>query len=304
MVGLGASVFQAELSAEMTASNQTGSSTLYNATVPFSQNGTSWRVLYYVSTIDLANNINLRAYDILRDDPDLIDRNVIVFSPPGIDPTLVMIMFGFVLFLAFTGSFVYVKFIRKPELVGLDKELVLNNLSQVSETDVVSSMDAHTLGVVISFFDQRHGPIPIIVIPEILKDNFNKLVELSDRSFSGTGFCDNFTDIIPSSYDFVIAHGLRTSVMSFGYALERPQARGGKENITLNILIHKDVFKLINQFLDEIQVKVHQTHLLMDKSPSEKKQIEEAVSGIRTFVSRIILSYQNIYGATELVEEK
>jgi hypothetical protein len=181
---------------------------------------------------------------------------------------------------------------------------VLNNLSKVSEAEVASSLDSHTLGTIISFFDQRHGPIPIIVVPEILKDNFTKLVELSDRSFSGTGFADDFISEISSSYDFVIAQGLRTSVMSFGYALERPQARGGKENITLNILIHQDVFDLVNQFLDKIQVKVHQIHLLMDKSPSEKEQIHAAVSGVREYVSQIILSYQTLYGTTELVEEE
>ncbi|MHA2306671.1 MAG: hypothetical protein ACXACU_14920, partial [Candidatus Hodarchaeales archaeon] len=114
------------------------------------------------------------------------------FVPPGIDPTFVLFIVGVTVLIAIFGSLVYVKFIRKPELVGLDKDLVLNNLSKVSEAKVASSLDSHTLGTIISFFDQRHGPIPIIVVPEILKDNFTKLVELSDRSFSGTGFADDF----------------------------------------------------------------------------------------------------------------
>jgi hypothetical protein len=140
---------------------------------------------------------------------------------------------------------VYVKFIRKPELVGLDKDLVLEKIPEISDAEIMTTLDSHTIGIVVSFFDQRHGPIPIIVIPEMLKDNFTKLVELSDRSFSGTGFSDDFDAEIPSSYDFVVAHGLRTSIMSFGYALERPQARGGQENLTLNIIIHQDLFPLV-----------------------------------------------------------
>jgi hypothetical protein len=308
LAGFGASMAQTDAAsyrmASMTYHNTTSDGIpMYKVTVPFDHNSTSRDILYYIVTTDNANN-TVVAYDILRDNPELVSQTRFNFVPPGIDPTLVLFIVGVTVLVAIFGSLVYVKFIRKPELVGLDKELVLTNLFKVSEAEVVSSMDAHTLGVVISFFDQRHGPIPIIVVPEILKDNFTKLVELSDRSFSGTGFSDDFISEIPSSYDFVVAHGLRTSVMSFGYALERPQARGGKENLTLNILIHKDLFKLINQFLDEIQVKVHQIHLLMDKSPLEKDQIRAAVSGVRKYVSQIILSYQNLYGTTELVEEE
>jgi hypothetical protein len=244
------------------------------------------------------------AYDILRDNPELVSQTRFNFVPPGIDPTFVLFIVGVTVLIAIFGSLVYVKFIRKPELVGLDKELVLKNLSKVSEAEVESSMDAHTLGAVISFFDQRHGPIPIIVVPEILKDNFNKLVELSDRSFSGTGFCDNFTDIIPSSYDFVVAHGQRTSVMSFAYALDRPQARGGKENITFNILIHQDLFELIQQFQNEIRDKVKETHVLMNTNPAAKDEISRKIVEVRKFLSIVILAYKQIYGTTELLEEE
>ena len=188
--------------------------------------------------------------------------------------------------------------------IGLDKELVIKRTSEISKVEVMNALDSHTIGVVVSFFDQRHGPIPIIVIPEILKDNFSKLVDLSDRSFSGTGFCDDFNSEITSSYDFVLAHGVRIKSMSFGYALERPEARGGQENVTCNILIQQDLFPLVNQFLDEIQVKIHKIHLLMDKEPSEKEKIRKKVFEIRKFVSSITLSYERIYGTTELISEE
>ena len=128
----------------------------------------------------------------------------------------------------------------------------MTGVPKIDEEEIIASIDRHTLGLVVSFFDQQHGPIPIIVIPEMLKDNYSKLVALSDRSFSGTGFSDDFADEVPSSYDFVLAEQLRISVMSFGFALEKPEARGGKENLTLNILVQKDIFNLIEQFKDEI----------------------------------------------------
>ncbi|MFX0053223.1 MAG: hypothetical protein ACFE8U_18255, partial [Candidatus Hermodarchaeota archaeon] len=223
------------------------------------------------------------------------------YQPPGL-PSWILLVAGLIVVVVFMGAVVYVKFIRKPELVGLDKELVLTNIEKISEPEIMERLDEHTLGIIVSFFDQRHGPIPIIIIPEILKDNFPKLVELSDRSFSGTGFSDDFTVEIPSNYDFVLSHEVRASVMSFGFALERPDARGGQENLTLNILIQSDLFPLIQSFQKEIQRRVHKLHVLMDKEPSDKDNIRKLVFKLRKFVSAIALSHYQIYGTMELLE--
>ena len=167
----------------------------------------------------------------------------------------------------------------------------------------MENLNDHTIGVMISFFDQRHGPIPIVIIPELLRDNFNKLVELSDRSFSGTGFSDRFDDEIPSSYDFVLDHGVRSSVLSFGFALERPEARGGQENLTLNILIHHDLFPLVQSFQKSLQQKTHEIHHTMADETVETEVIGQMAIELRKYLSMIILSYKLIYGTTDLLEE-
>ncbi|MFX1508468.1 MAG: hypothetical protein ACFFDC_20500, partial [Promethearchaeota archaeon] len=301
--GIGSNNLQHEHQVQMSWHNETADSVLYQATIPFNPNGSNWKIIYRISTMDNNGNEDPYAFDILNF-PERYDADIVYFTPLGITPTLLIIIVSITIILAIMGSIVYVKFIRKPELIGLDKEFVLSKINDTSEAEVMAALDTHTIGVVVSFFDQRHGPIPIIVIPELLKDNFSKLVDLSDRSFSGTGFCDNFDAEITSSYDFVLTQGVRIKAMSFGYALERPQARGGQENITCNILIHQDLFPLVNQFLDEIQVKIHVIHLLMDKDPSNKDEIRRKVVGLRKYVSAIVLSYENIYGTTELVSEE
>jgi hypothetical protein len=90
--------------------------------------------------------------------------------------------------------------------------------------------------------------------------------------------------------------------MSFGFALERPDARGGQENLTLNILIHSDLFPLIQSFQKEIQRRVHKLYVLMDKEPSAKDNIQKSVFKLRKFVSAIALSYYQIYGTMNLLE--
>jgi hypothetical protein len=288
---------------EMLLHNTTNGVPTYSITVLFDHNNTNREIIYKILTTDSSGNSHF-AYDIELDDPERLGETRFNYSPPGIDPTLVLVIVGITIIIAIFGSIIYVKFIRKPELVGLDKDLVLERIAEISDIEVNSVLDSHTLGIVVSFFDQRHGPIPIIISPEILRDNFTKLVDLSDRSFSGTGFSDDFEMEITSSYDFVLTRGIRTKVMSFGYALERPQARGGQENITANILIYSELFPLVNQFLAEIQVKVHLIHIYMNTQPSKKQEILQLVNDLRKFVSLIIVSYERIYGTTELIEEE
>jgi hypothetical protein len=303
-IGIGSATQEMEWrTIEMVLHNTTDGVPTYSITVLFDHNNTNREIIYKIHTTDSVGNSHF-AYDIERDDPERAGETQFNYTPPGIDPTLVLLIVGMTVIIAIFGSVIYVKFIRKPELVGLDKELVLNNIQNITESDITGSLDTHTIGAVISFFDQRHGPIPIIVLPEILRDNFTKLVDLSDRSFSGTGFSDNFDTEISSSYDFVLTHGVRTKVMSFGFALDRPEARGGQENLTANILIHQDLFKLVNQFIDEIQEKVHKLHELMNTQASEKGKIRDKVLELRKFVTSIILSYERIYGTTELIEEE
>lgn len=126
-------------------------------------------------------------------------------------------------------------------------------------------MDLHTFGIVVSFFDKRHGPIPIIVTPDILLDNYNLLVSLSDLSFSSARFSKNFENEIFSTYNFDSGVENYITIISFGFALDRPTARAGAENITLNILIHKNANELLTQFVDKFKDKVHDIHIMMNR---------------------------------------
>ncbi|MHA2330301.1 MAG: hypothetical protein ACXACR_17410, partial [Candidatus Hodarchaeales archaeon] len=300
--GSGSSISENWRNAKMAAISENEGIFRYSITVLFDHNQTSREIIYFIQTTDALGNIGI-VYDI-NNDPDRINETRFTYTPPGIDPTFVLIIVGITIVSAIFGSIVYVKFIRKPELVGLDKELVMNSLSEVNDIEINNSLDDHTIGVVVSFFDQRHGPIPIIVEPEILRDNFSKLVELSDRSFSSTGFCDNFNAEITSSYDFVLAQGTRSKILSFGFALERPNARGGQENLTANILVHQELFPLVNQFLLNIKQQTHIIHKLMNDD-RKKAQVRIKVKNLRRYISKIILSYEKIYGdAAEFIEEE
>ncbi|MFX0088081.1 MAG: hypothetical protein ACFFAU_20675, partial [Candidatus Hodarchaeota archaeon] len=126
---------------------------------------------------------------------------------------------------------------------------------------------------------------------------------LSDRSFNSCGFVEDFTSKTFSSFDYSLESLIRLNSMSYGYAIENPEARGGSDNYTVNILIIPEMAPLLNQFKEELQVSVHEIHMVMTNEPEAKDAILKSVINLRKRVSYIVLSYKDIYKTTELIEE-
>ncbi len=281
------------LNSSMTLLNVNGSSSFWFVTIDFPEFNYDVDFVYQIYTKDNIGNENPVAF---------IKDQRFIYHPPGLPEWLVLLT-SLLVIVTFIGSIIYIKFIRKPEIIGFEKSQVLNEIKEINENDVMASLESHTLGIILSFFDQAHGPVPIIIEPELLKDNYSKLVELSDRSFSGTGFSDDFDTEILSNYDFTLMRGLKINVMTFGFSLENPESRGGKENLTLNILVNRNIFPLLRHFEEEIQEKVHDAHVLMQKDPSKKEEIHTSVVEVRKYISYIVLAYDNLYQTTELLTE-
>ena len=274
---------------------------LWSVKVDFIHNNSNLEILYYISTSDETGNDNQAAFDI-RDYPQRIYENRFIYKPQGLPESIVFLSILLVL-CVLVGSVTYIKFIRKPELVGLDKDYVMKNIEKITEEEVMNSLDLHTLGIVISHFDQRSGPLPLIVIPDLLQDNIAPLVSLSDRAFSSCGFVDDFNSKIFSNFDYSLETLIRINSMSYSFSIENPTARGGADNYTANILVIPEVAPLINRFKEELERSVHEIHMLMTNELDEKEKILNAVINLRKVVSYIVLSYKDIYKTTDLIEE-
>ncbi len=274
---------------------------IWVSTIEFLHNKSDLEIIYYISTSDSHGNENPTAFDI-RNFPQRISENRFIFSPQGLPEWIVPLSILTVL-CVLIGSISYIKFIRKPELVGLDKGLVMKGINKITEEEIINSLDLHSLGIVISYFDQRSGPLPLIVIPDLLQDNIPPLISLSDRSFNSCGFVDDFTSKLYSSFDYSLESLIRINSMSYSYSIENPEARGGADNYTANILIIPEIFPLISQFKEELQSAVHKIHMLMTNEPDNKEGILESVIELRNLVSYIVLSYKEIYKTTDLIEE-
>jgi hypothetical protein len=272
-------------------------------TVPFEPK-TSVKIYYKMYVMDNDGNVNDDAWPAgkLGEGIPFTLKEAGGVDPEFFQQILLIVAVAFLAVIAFSA--VAIRKWRTTELVGLDRERVLGTMGVIEEDQVKGILASHTLGVVVSFFDQRHGPIPIIIVPEILRDNYDKLVDLSDQSFSVCQFMDNFKREKFAIFDFTLEPTLSINSISFAFALERPNARGGSENITLNILVQPNVFPLVSQFVDHFSQKVHEIHVLMDKSPPRRDKILEMIVNLRMQISYIILSYERLYGTTELLLEE
>ncbi|MHA2274723.1 MAG: hypothetical protein ACXAC2_03100, partial [Candidatus Kariarchaeaceae archaeon] len=272
--------------------------THYGATVGFNQN-TTVLILYQIQIFDKSGNYNPNAY------PDgLDDSKALRINPPivGIPLEEVLIYVVIIMIVMLIFSFVIIKKFRSKELVGLDIDLVVENIAnlKLKDEEINNELHSHTLGAVISFFDQRHGPIPVLYEPSILRDNFEKLIELSDLSFSTGRFVENFAIEEQNTFTYKIDEDIRITALSYSFSLNRPNARGGAENMTLNILIYKEVFPLISQFTSQIRVIVNRLHKNLDIIPDPKEIAMKDLHELRRLITKIVLSHINLYGSLEI----
>ncbi|MHA2294571.1 MAG: hypothetical protein ACXAEU_22360 [Candidatus Hodarchaeales archaeon] len=169
------------------------------------------------------------------------------------------------------------------------QDLVTKEINAVDDVDFLAVLDDHTYGVVVSFFEQTHGPVPIIVVPEHLREDRNFLVNLSDISFRNCQILEDFENESLAMFNTSFGGGKdNVDCLCFGFSLNKPQARAGFENLTLSILLKKDIFPIIVQFTGLIKEKIHEIHVMMNKQ-EQKETVIQAVNDIRKLVSRIIL---------------
>jgi hypothetical protein len=274
--------------------------TYYWATVAFNPDSPVL-ILYQIQVFDKSGNFNPNAYPAGLDESQALRYTL----SGGIPLEEVMTYLALIVVVMLIFSFVIIKKFRSKELVGLDIDLVMAQTREINEDVLLDNeLDEHTLGIVISLFDQQHGPVPLVADPTVLGDNFDQLVELSDLSFSTGRFVEDFEREVSSTFEFDISPQLRVNSITFAFALNRPEARGGAENLTLNILVHEAFYPLISQFIGNLKELAHEIHDLMHEKQESTDLLLWEVRKLRRKVSTIVLAYKEIYETTELIMEE
>jgi hypothetical protein len=272
--------------------------THYFVTLDFNS-GSPVDVFYQVQLSDKSGNVNLNAWPDGTDPDKIFQYNppLLNFTPEELGIFVIVI---FVVVLVF--SFLLNRKFRSKELVGLDKESVIKNIHKIKIQDVEESLDLYSLGVVISFFDQRLGPLPVLYQPPFLRDNYDKLLELADISFSTGRFVKNFIDEEQSSFTFSFDPDTQIKIFSYSFSINRPEARGGSENLILKIMLSTEVFPLISQFGNQIKNIVFRIHRTLDADVegNDKEKVGEMLNEIRELIASIALSHLDLYETIEI----
>lgn len=231
----------------------------------------------------------------LKDNVDKAVMNVWVQNPYFITNQGVPFIFfpKIIVGAAATTELPFQKF-RKEEIVSIDKERVMRRVNSLTDEEAIVQIDDHSYGAVLSYFDQFEGPIPAISVPPLLENSFQLLMDLSDRSFSVTGFVEEIMEVKIAIFDINLER-TRMKCITYGFAIDVLEARGGRDNMTLNLIINPLYEELIYNFSSELIPMVQWIRSLIEnKSPREN--VATQIEGIRNLVSRIITAYQEIYG--------
>ncbi|MFX1508067.1 MAG: hypothetical protein ACFFDC_18435, partial [Promethearchaeota archaeon] len=285
------------LKTKMEFYNQSGNLVIYSITVPIFQNGIDWKVIYYVSTTDKNGNMDEIAFLV---NPQQAERDIIHYHPQILVSSSQILLYFLMIIIPLAivsaiSFMLYHKLSSKPELAGFDKDLVITNIHQVSNIELAAALNKHTVGIIISTFDENMGPTPLFVTPQSFRKDSGVLFKIAFRSFSNCEFVSDLKDINQAIYNFSHTEKTLIKVLAHSFALDRPQHRGGQENITLSILIYPMYFPIINQFNDNVIGQIEAIREILDSNPEDKRRVMLKIIELREFISKVILSYLSIY---------
>ena len=189
------------------------------------------------------------------------------------------------------GIFIGIRIASKT--VGYDINQILVESDKVSREIVLTMMDEYALGITVNFFDQVQGPVPVIWEPPLLEDQQQIMLDLSDKSFSTLEFVGAGEDERSGTFDFSTG-SYDCTALGYSFAIANPAARGGKENLSIVLLLRKEWGDNLLYFQDVLLEKIREIRKLIEaEQPSS--QISNKGKELREFVSRLMIAFNKMY---------
>ncbi|MFX0185096.1 MAG: hypothetical protein ACFE95_18590, partial [Candidatus Hodarchaeota archaeon] len=189
------------------------------------------------------------------------------------------------------GIIVGIRITSKVE--GYDMKRIFTEGEKISREVILTQMDEYALGVTVNFFDQVQGPVPVIWEPALLEDQEQVMLDLSDKSFSTLEFIGLEETERSGTFDFSTG-SYDCTALGYSFAVPNPKARGGKENLTIVLLLRKEWGDNLLIFQDELTDKLREIREMIE-TQQHASQIEKKARELREFVSRLMLSFNKIY---------
>lgn len=246
---------------------------------------------YKISIIvaDKAGNIGNYSWEELKDiwrvDSDL-QLPPIIFNP------YILLIIGIVLVVMIV---VGIRITSKT--VGYDMNKILSESEKISREVILTQMDEFALGVTVNFFDQVQGPVPVIWEPPLLEDQEQIMLDLSDKSFSTLEFVGLEETERSGTFDFSTG-SYECTALGYSFAIANPEARGGKENLTVVLLLRKEWGDHLLVFQDELLEQIRELREMIEGEKASS-EIAKKARELREFVSRLMISFNKLYIGTD-----
>jgi hypothetical protein len=189
------------------------------------------------------------------------------------------------------GVIIGIRISSKTE--GYDMSRILSESEKVTREVLLIQMDEYALGVTVNFFDQVQGPVPVIWEPPLLEDQEQVMLDLADKSFSTLEFVGTEEEERSGTFDFSTG-SYDCTALGYSFAVDNPEARGGKENLTVVLLLRKEWGDNLLIFQEELIEKLREIRdLVLNKE--DPSNIEKEARQLREFVSRLLISFNKLY---------
>ncbi|MHA2156901.1 MAG: hypothetical protein ACXABU_16275, partial [Candidatus Hodarchaeales archaeon] len=206
---------------------------------------------------------------------------------------------GIVIFLFITVMIVAIRVTSRVE--GYDVKKIFEESEKIPREVILTQMDEYALGVTINFFDQVQGPVPVIWEPPLLEDQEQVMLDLSDKSFSILEFVGLDESERSGTFDFSTG-SYDCTALGYSFSMDNPQARGGKENLTVVLLLRKEWGDNLLVFQDELVEKLREIRNLVE-TKTDPVTITRSARELREFVSRLMISLDRLYLGSSLGKE-
>lgn len=220
-------------------------------------------------------------------------KNIVTLLPIPLQYLEISLLVSAILLIS--AIIVGIKIFSKTE--GYDMKKIITESEKISRETILTQMDEYALGVTVNFFDQVQGPVPVIWEPPLLEDQEQVMLDLSDKSFSTLEFIGSEETERSGIFDFSTG-SYECTALGYSFAVVNPDARGGKENLTIVLLLRKEWGNNLLIFQDELVEKLRDIREMIE-GQNNPSQIEKKSRELREFVSRLMISFNKLYTGTK-----
>ncbi|MHA1955218.1 MAG: hypothetical protein ACW96U_14860, partial [Candidatus Heimdallarchaeaceae archaeon] len=220
-----------------------------------------------------------------------LGERVIRIVPPGFPSWMLYLIIGGSILAVALIAFIVYKVTRPKEFEEL--------ISKLTDEDIALNFSIVSPGVVLTIFDQRKGPTPLLEAHSLMIARYknrmqidveNFLLKIADQAYSSLGFEEH--DPGRRTGSIVLP---REKMIGFIHGIQLPNeaARGGFENLSLIVLADSDFGNLLLNYQEFLYDEVDD--LIKDlKDKRELPEIKEKLEKVRKKSVMIMLAAQEL----------